>query len=198
MPPADLPVAKEREPGLLQRFDLRRALLEYDAAEADLRLEIAKQYPDVTLGPGYVYDQGLNKLAFNFAMPLHLFDRNQGPIAEAEARRSEAQARFLALQARAIGEIERGYARYRGALAELAEARSLSARQKENVEAQRRSFAAGAADALDVALARAESAALERLKLAALRHAEDALGDLEDALQRPLETVAPVPENLER
>jgi outer membrane protein TolC len=196
VPPAELPVATTREPGLLQRFDLRRALLEYDAAELDLRLEVAKQYPDLTLGPGYVYDQGLNKLAFSFAMPLHLFDRNQGPIAEAEARRSEAQARFLALQARAIGEIEGGLARYRGSLAELVDARALSARQREVVQALQRAFAAGAADALDLAFARAEAAALARLALLALRHAEEALGDLEDALQRPLETVAPVPDSL--
>src|SRR6185436_18804520 len=44
--------------GFRERFDVRRALLEYDAAEADLRLEIAKQLPDLNLGPGYVYDQG--------------------------------------------------------------------------------------------------------------------------------------------
>ncbi len=195
-PPPELPLAAAREPGLLQRFDLRRALLEYDAAEADLRLEIAKQVPDLTLGPGYVYDQGLSKLAFNFAMPLHLLDRNQGPIAQAEGRRSEAQARFLALQARAIGEIEGGSARYRGALAELAEARVLTARQRETEQALRRSFVAGAADALDVALARAEVAALARSELLALRHAEEALGDLENALQRPLETVGAVPDSL--
>lgn len=195
-PPPELPLAAAREPGILQRFDVRRALLEYDAVEAELRLEVAKQYPDLTIGPGYVYDQGLNKLAFSFSMPLHLFDRNQGPIAEAEARRSEAQARFLALQARAIGEIEGGTERYRSALAELAEARSLSARQRETEQALGRSFAAGAADRLDVAMSRAELSALARSELLALRHAEEALGDLESALERPLEESAPVPEPL--
>ena len=37
---------------------------------------------------------------------LALLSRNKGPIAEAEARRTEAAARFLALQAKTIGEIE--------------------------------------------------------------------------------------------
>ncbi|HEV8113561.1 MAG TPA: TolC family protein [Planctomycetota bacterium] len=195
-PPAELPLDAAREPGLLERFDVRRALLEYDAAEADVRLEVAKQVPDLTLGPGYVFDQGLRKLAFNFALPLPLLDRNRGPIAEAEARRSEAQARFTALQARAIGEIEGALAAYRGALAELAEARLLSERQRTTEEGLRHSLAAGAADRLDVAVARAEVAALARVELLVLHRAEEALGDLENALERPLEGSAPVPDSL--
>jgi hypothetical protein len=49
---------------------------------------------------------------------------------------------------------------------------------------------------LDVALARAEIAALARVELQALRRAEEALGDLENALERPLDTEAPVPDVL--
>jgi cobalt-zinc-cadmium efflux system outer membrane protein len=198
-PPAELPLAAAREPGLLDRFDVRRALLEYDAAEADLRLEVARQIPDLALGPGYVYDQSLRKLAFSFSLPLPLLDRNQGPIAEAEARRSGAQARFLALQARAIGEIEGGLARYRGALAELAEARALSGRQRETEQALERAFAAGAVDRLDVVIARAEVAALARGEILAVRRAQAALGDLEDSLQRPLvgsPAAAPLPAHM--
>src|SRR5204863_61089 len=37
----------------LTRADIQRLLAEYDAAEAALKLEISKQYPDVHFNPGY-------------------------------------------------------------------------------------------------------------------------------------------------
>ncbi len=46
-----------QQAALLNRVDIRAALAHYDAAEAKLRLEIAKQYPDFTLSPGYSFDQ---------------------------------------------------------------------------------------------------------------------------------------------
>lgn len=193
--PTDAPDATHTA-GFLDRFDVRRALLEYDAAEADVRLEVAKQMPDLSLAPGYVYDQGLRKLAFSFALPLPLFDRNQGPIAEAEARRSEAQAKFMALQATATGEIEGALARYKGAATELAEVRRLRERQRESSRAVERALEVGRADSSDVALAHAEVSALRRGEIAALRRAQAALGDLEDALQRPLAGALRVPESL--
>jgi outer membrane protein TolC len=182
--------------GFLDRFDVRRALLEYDALEADVRLEIARQYPDLSIGPGYVYDQGLHKLAFSFAMPVPLFDRNQGPIAEAESRRGEAQARFLALQARATAEIESALARFRGATAELAEARALAQRQRGNAQATERAFAVGRADRSDVVIAQADAAALARSEITALRDVRSGLGALEDALQRPLDGGTGIPDAL--
>jgi cobalt-zinc-cadmium efflux system outer membrane protein len=185
-PPPESELDLARETGLLGRFDVRRQLLEYDAAELEVRLEVARQVPDVALGPGYVFDQGLRKLAFSFAIPLPLLDRNQGPIAEAEARRGASQARFLALQARASAETERALARYRGALEELAVARDLESRQRASGEAIERGFAAGAADRLDVAATRAETAALALVSLQAAQRTQRALGDLESAVQRPL------------
>ncbi|MDP2248536.1 MAG: TolC family protein, partial [Nitrosomonadales bacterium] len=49
---------KLQEAALLNRLDVRAALARYDATEAKLRLEIARQYPDIVLSPGYSYDQG--------------------------------------------------------------------------------------------------------------------------------------------
>ena len=38
---------------LLNRMDIQSLLAQYQAAEAALRLQIARQYPDIHLGPGY-------------------------------------------------------------------------------------------------------------------------------------------------
>ena len=189
VPPAaeSLPVARVQEAGLLNRIDIRRALLEYDALEAALQLEVARQYPDFELLPGHSFDEGHHKLALGPALPVPIRNRNRGPIAEAEARRLEGGARFLALQAQAVGEMESAMARYRAALGELEESeRRLLVVQRERERAVRRAFEVGEADRLALAGARVESAVLSRARLDAMARAQAALGALEDAVQKPL------------
>ena len=80
-----------------------------------MKLEIAKQYPDAHLGTGYQFDQGENKWALGLSVEIPVLNRNQGPIAETEAKRGEAAARVLALQARIVGEVDRCDSCARGA-----------------------------------------------------------------------------------
>src|SRR5262249_49546901 len=87
------------------------ALADYGASQSALQLEIARQYPDVRIGPGYEYDQGLNKWStIGVSLELPVLNRNAGPIGEADARRTEAAARFAELQATVIDEIDRALA----------------------------------------------------------------------------------------
>jgi outer membrane protein TolC len=187
-PPEKLPLEKVQEAGLLNRIDIRRAWLEYDAREAALQLEIAKQYPDFELLPGHAFEEGHHRITLGLALPVMIRNRNRGPIAEAEARRLEGRARFLALEAQAIAEMEAARARYAAALGEVEEAeRRLLATQRERERALRRAVEAGEADRLALAGARVESAVLARTRLEALARAQAALGALEDAVQKPLE-----------
>jgi outer membrane protein, heavy metal efflux system len=93
-----------REQALLSRADLGEAIGEYSAAEAKLRLSVARQYPQFELSPGYYWDHGIAKFPFDvgFTLPLN---RNKGEIAEARAGRELAGQRMLALQAGIYGEI---------------------------------------------------------------------------------------------
>ena len=59
--PADLPEPSVRRQALLNRADLLSALAAYEASQANLQLEVARQYPDLHLGPGYQMDQAENK-----------------------------------------------------------------------------------------------------------------------------------------
>jgi outer membrane protein TolC len=187
---------------VLNRLDVRGTLAEYAAADAALKLEIAKQYPDLRLGPGYDFDEGHHKFSLGVGLTLPLFNRNQGPIAEAEARRKEAGARFLATQAHVISDSETALARYRGALAELREAdESLTKLQLAREQMTRRAVEAGEADQLDLNGVLFQAATSARARLEALRRAQTALGILEDALQKPLEpgtTIPPLPQNATR
>lgn len=173
---------------VLNRLDVRRSLAEYAAAEADLQLEIAKQYPDLVIGPGYTYEEKNNFFTIGISTTLPIFNRNQGPIAEAEARRKEAAAAFLEKQAQVIAESERALALYTAALKEFTEADvSLGNLQNEQEQMMRRAVGVGEEDRLALNGVRIESSLLARARLDALNRALGALGSLEDAVQRPLD-----------
>lgn len=193
-PAASLPLGRVRRAGLLNRLDVRRGLEEYAAAEAALRLEVAKQWPDVHLNPGYQYDQSQNHIQLGITIDLPILNQNQGPIAEAEARREESAALFQALQAGVLGELEQARARYVGSAAELGEADRVLEEREANARAAERAFELGGADRVDLAVARVDLAAARRARVDALRRAQAALGLLEDAVEAPLASVPPPPE----
>lgn len=178
---------------VLNRLDIQRSLLEYAVAEASLRLEIAKQYPDLQIGPGYDFDEGHNKFSLGLSLTLPIFNRNQGPIAEAEARRKQVEERFLALQAQAIGESQRALDGYTAALAELNEATTALKMQQEKERLVRKSFELGEEDKLTLTGIVLQSAIAARARVTALGHVQDALGALENAVQKPLEPAWLVP-----
>jgi outer membrane protein TolC len=181
-------VAEARAQALLRRTDLLSALATYAATQAALQLEIAKQYPDVHLGPGYEFDQGDNKWTLGFGLTLPLFNRNRGPIAEAEARRAEAAATFNALQARVLWEIDQAVAGYRGALRQQSEAEELvDSLQREETTA-RAIFDLGEISRSDLVALQLQLGATSLARLDAIARARLALGALEDALQTPLPT----------
>jgi outer membrane protein TolC len=189
---AELASSEMREDALHSRPDILAALADYAASQSALQLQLAKQYPDIQLGTGYQWDQGESKWALGVAMELPVFNRNQGPIAEAEAKRTEAAARFEAVQAKALAEIDRAAASYRGAQGNLATVEKLMAAQKKQQEAIAAQLKAGAADQLEALNAQAELLATEVLRLDTRARAMDALGQLEDAMQRPFDALSSI------
>jgi len=182
--------AEGRRIALQTRADILGALASYAAAEDDLRLEIAKQYPDVHLNPGYQYDQGDNKWSVGLTFELPILNQNQGPIAEAKARRELVAAKFTQLQAQVIGEIDRAVAGWLVACEQLKSADTLFAAEQQQQQSTQAQLAAGAVDQLDSLNAQLEfnSASLAQLDNEA--RLQTALGALEDALQRPADSIA--------
>lgn len=175
-----------RRRALLGRSDVQALLAEYAAAQSALQLEIAKQFPNVNLGSGYTYDQGDNKYNLQLSAELPIFNQNQGPVAEAAAKRKNMAARFTALQAQIISAIDRAAANYRAATSALNTTESLlvagRTRQRQIVE----SFKAGNMDRSAPVTADLELAAIELSRFDATVQQRQAVGALEDALQRPL------------
>jgi outer membrane protein, heavy metal efflux system len=182
--------AEARREALQGRSDILGALADYAAGQSALQLEIAKQYPDVHLSPGYFWNQGNegdNQWQLGVTVELPVLNRNQGPIAEAEARRAALAARFVALQAKVIAEIDRAVAGYEASRSNLVALQSLADAQRtlhENTEAQ---FKAGAADQLELVSSELELETAQLAELDSRVKVHQALGALEDAVQRPIE-----------
>ena len=188
--PADmerLTSTEVRRQALQRRPDVLAALADYGASESALQIEIAKQYPDVHLNTGFEYDQGLQKWGLlGFGMELPLLNRNEGPIAQAAARRRQAAARFEALQAKVIADLDRALAVYEVAAKSRAGAEALLATQRKQQEVAEQQLKAGAADRLEVLTAQLELATSELVLQDSQTRLHQALGALEDAVQRPV------------
>ena len=185
--PQEFPLADLRHQALLNRPDILSALATYAASESALQLQIAKQYPDVHLRPGYEFDQGENKWGVGFSVSLPVLNQNQGPIAEAEAHRKEAGALFKSLQAQVIGEIDRAQAGYKAALRRMEEADLLVSDKERQLQSAQAMFNVGEADRLTLLGAQIELLSSRLSRLEAVIQAQQSLGLLEDALQRPLD-----------
>jgi cobalt-zinc-cadmium efflux system outer membrane protein len=186
--PESLQLTKVERAGLLHRADIRRCLDEYAAAEAHVRLEIANQYPDVPLTPAYSFQEGFPAYTLASAIDsIPVFNRHQGPIALAEAKRSELKARFVALQSQVIAQSTSALDQYRAAMKQWAEARDhFQSTGRERERAVRAAFTAGDANRLELAAARAASVAADQTVTDALERVQSMLGVLEDAVQAPL------------
>jgi cobalt-zinc-cadmium efflux system outer membrane protein len=184
---AGLTSAEARRTALTSRTDILGALADYAATEANLRLEIAKQYPDVHLNPGYQYDQGDNKYSVGLTFDLPILNQNQGPIAEAEAARKQSAVKFNALQIKVLAEVERAVEVFRITEKNSELLQSLAdteAKQRESIEAQ---FKAGAVERTDLLNAQFEFLNSELAQVDARAKLQQAAAALEDAIQRPLE-----------
>jgi outer membrane protein TolC len=188
-PVLDIPAVELRRKALLGRADILAALSEYAGTDAALRLEIARQYPDLSLGPNFQMDQSDAKWTLGLAFILPLLSRNKGPIAEADARRTESASRFLALQARTIEAIDSAAASCRAAAGKIKTVEDMRQALVKQEASARARYEIGDISKLEWLGLRIELAASELARLDALVKAQQAAGDLENALQSPLEPI---------
>lgn len=184
--PATLQPARLRRRAELNRLDLRQALAGYAVAEAQLQSQIALQYPNLQLGPGWSYEEAHSIFRLALTLVLPVFNRNQGPIAQAAAQRNQLAAAFIALQAQDRAAAGKAWAGYRAAWAAWQSARR-GARVAQSVRrAAQRIYRQGEAGRLSFSAARLQADAADQARWQALTQAQAALGALEDAVQQPL------------
>lgn len=184
--PSEAMLTEARVQALFNRADLLGVLADYAASEDALRLEIAKQYPDLHLGPGYEFDQGDSKWSVGLSVSLPFFNRNRGPIAEAEARRTAAAARFDALQLSVLEEVARATTTYQVARQKMAAADTMATVLQTQEQRAEALLASGEISEADLVALRLEVNAIALERVGALSEVQQALSALEDALQSPL------------
>lgn len=186
-PPAQADALALQRQMLLDRIDLRAQLAHYAAADAALRLEIARQWPEMSLKPGFMWDQGDIRWSLGLGFVLPLIEHNRGPIAQAKSRRDVEAERFNALQTEALSGLDAArlsadWAARQWALAE----NQLRAKSSAEALAVRR-LEAGDADRGDLLGAREEVLQAQRALIDARGEWVASQAHLEDVVQHPLD-----------
>jgi outer membrane protein TolC len=184
--PAAGDLAAWRREAALRRRDVLRAVADYAVAEQGLKLEVARQYPDVQVGPGYTFERGEHKIPFDLTLILPPRDLNKANIQSAEAKRVLAAARLDAVQAAVLAGVDQTAAALAGDVAGLERALNQDLPLAHRADtAARKALAAGELDRIDQEAAQAAALDAELAGLDAWRAAWLADADLEDALRRP-------------
>ncbi len=98
---------------ITQNPDLARWATEMVQREAAIDLEKANAVPNIKVGAGgrWLEETHDNAFVLEFSIPLQLFDRNQGAIAEARHRLAKAKAQQRAVELKLHTALAGGYAR---------------------------------------------------------------------------------------
>ena len=180
-----------RDAALTGRADVLAALHDYAAAEADLQFEIARQYPDVHVGPALGWDQGTRVWSLAASAEIPLLNHHRGPIGEAVARRDAAAARVTALQSSIIAAFDLARANFDLAHGKVEQTNAMMSEELAQLRSVRKQFEAGEVDRLALRTAELE---MENAQLAAADaeiELQRAAGAVEDAIQRPLGATLP-------
>jgi outer membrane protein TolC len=149
-------------------------------------MAVARQYPDINLGPGYTYDKGDSVITLSLGLTLPVLHNERAQIDQAVALRERAARQFESVQQQAVADIDTALAQYRAEYAAWIEARDADSAIAQTAESAQRRLTFGAADQGELLTARIAEVTGKRATLDALRGAISALDALEDSIQRPV------------
>ena len=142
-----------RSRALRTRAEVGVSLAHYLASEANLQLAIADQYPDVEIGPAFLWDEGIARWIVALALPDVVLAHARGPIAEARARRTAEAARVVVVQDSVLAEVDAAVAHCRVAEVGLLATDSLTRAVEQSLATTQRSYERGETGAEAVAFA---------------------------------------------
>jgi outer membrane protein TolC len=176
--------AVARGEALRNRLDIHVHLLEYGAADAEVRLAVAEQYPTVTLSPGFMWDQGDN--VWSLASALVVPPSAQAVVREAEARRDLAARQFTALQIRTINEVERAREVLQVTQASINAGADIASQAQAQLDRASRYFESGGGDRVSLVTARLAAQQARQHLLDAKIVWRKSVARFEDAVQLPM------------
>jgi outer membrane protein TolC len=171
---------------LIHRVDIRRSLARYAAAESKLKLEVAKQIPDISLSPGYAFEFGDRVWSLGLGTLLNLLQQQPTFIQEAEQLRAIEGAQFEALQASVIAQTNAIFAQYSVAQSTHQNAKEMLAAQSTHIQKIQKQFDAGLADRVALTQAQLTLHFAEQDVSATEFEMLRQYAQLENVIQRPL------------
>ncbi len=175
-----------QEQALFNRLDIRASLARYQAAESKIKLEIAKQTPDILLSPAFLFDFGNSIWSLGVANLFTFLNDNSTLAREAYALRDVEAAQFNVLQAKVIADISIAQASYIAAINETLTANALLAAETTQFKQLEQQFKAGSIDRLALTQGLLSSHfAAKTLQDAQFKSIRAALA-VEDVMQRPI------------
>jgi outer membrane protein, heavy metal efflux system len=169
-----------------RRLDLRAKLAEFRGADGAWRAEVAKRYPDLALGPGYMYDQGDRRITFSLSFELPIHSHNAGGIARARADRDRLVAEAEVLEATIAADVDKAVDQFAQARAGLVSAHGLLQQAQALLDRDLERERAGELDRPAVLTSRIATLTARADELTAARAVADATAALEAATQTPL------------
>ena len=171
---------------LTNRMDIQRGLAQYAKAESQLKLEMAKRYPDLSLSPGILYEYGDRIWSLGIGGMLNLLNKSSDLWAHAEQIRQNEATRFYALQHQVIQLSEQSYLKYHDAahlLVTMTREYEQQARRKQQLENQWRQ---GLIDKTEYLQTEIQFYAAQQRLVQQQATVLRALQDIENVMQKPL------------
>ncbi len=184
-----------QESALLNRLDIRRSLAKYGASEAKIKLEVAKQTPDISLSPGFSFEFGDSIWSLGFSALLNLINKNQTLITEATQLREIEGAQFEALQAKIIGDLSQSLVAHQASLHNINQIKQQQTTQLQFSQKLQKQFDVGLIDRLTLTQNTLNTSLVaQQLMDAQFSNLTAALA-IEDMMQRPLFDDFTMPKN---
>jgi outer membrane protein, heavy metal efflux system len=163
-----------------QNPDLARWADEVRRREAAVGLEESKRIPDLTVGPGYRRIGDDNGFVVSLGVPLPLFDRNQGGIAEAHHLLAKAEQERRAAELRVRTDLGSAHRRASAAFQQAERLRAeILPRAEQALRESRESYQRGRFSYLEVLDAERTLFELREQSLEALEAYDAALAEIE-------------------
>ena len=140
----ELAISELEQSAIEHQPEVIAAQNEIKAAQARAALLRRERIPDVTIAAGYKHEEQADVIGGRLSIPLPLFRRNQGEIAEQEARTAQATARSRQTELRARLSVRAAYGSWQRAQdAVKGISGDLESRLRADVESLRQAYERG-------------------------------------------------------
>lgn len=181
-----------KEKALTDRADILESLNNYKAQESTLQLEVARQYPNIDIGPGVLWNSGVAVWSFLLKLTLPIFNQNNGPIAVAKAKLNLEEKNIKNIQLRVIDKLSQAESNYLVSVRKLKTSKALLAYHKKQLKITEKEFITGEIGRQGLVLSHIGYLFAKLSDIKAITNLQRSFVTLELTVQQPLMKSLPV------